>query len=77
MAVSIDLSGKSAVVFGVANHRSIAWAIAQCFHDAGAELTVTYQNERMGRAVLDLVKDMPNTQAVECDVMNEASVAAS
>lgn len=75
MAVSIDLSGKSAVVFGVANHRSIAWAIAQSFHDAGAHLVVTYQNERMGRSVLDLVKDMPNTDAVECDVMDEGSVA--
>ena len=77
MAVSIDLSGKSAVVFGVANHRSIAWAIAQCLHDAGAHLTVTYQNERMGRAVLDLVKDMPNTQAVECDVANESAIVAA
>lgn len=77
MAVSIDLSGQSAVVFGVANHRSIAWAIAQRFHEAGASLTVTYQNERMGRTVLDLVKDMDNTQAVECDVLDEASVAAA
>jgi enoyl-[acyl-carrier protein] reductase I len=77
VAVSIDLSGRSAVVFGVANHRSIAWAIAQRFHEAGANLTVTYQNERMGRTVLDLVKDMPDTQAVECDVLDEASVAAA
>jgi enoyl-[acyl-carrier protein] reductase I len=77
VAVSIDLSGRSAVVFGVANHRSIAWAIAQRFHEAGANLTVTYQNERMGRTVLDLVKEMPNTQAVECDVLDEASVAAA
>jgi len=77
VAVSIDLSGQSAVVFGVANHRSIAWAIAQRFHEAGASLTVTYQNERMGRTVLDLVKDMDNTQAVECDVLDEASVAAA
>jgi enoyl-[acyl-carrier protein] reductase I len=44
VAVSIDFTGRSAVVFGVANHRSIAWAIAQRFHDAGAALTVTYQN---------------------------------
>ena len=77
MPVSIDLSGRSAVVFGVANHRSIAWAIAQRFHEAGACLTVTYQNERLGRTVLDLIKDMDNTQAVECDVLDEASVAAA
>lgn len=77
MAVSIDLSGKSAVVFGVANHRSIAWAVAQRLHEAGAHLTVTYQNERLGRNVLDLIKDMDNAQAVECDVLDEASVVAT
>ena len=77
MAVSIDLSGKSAVVFGVANHRSIAWAVARRFHEAGAHLTVTYQNERLGRNVLDLVKDMDNAQAVECDVLDEASITVA
>jgi enoyl-[acyl-carrier protein] reductase I len=77
MAVSIDLSGRSAVVFGVANHRSIAWAIAQRFHDAGAAVTVTYQNERLGRTVLDLVEGMDYAQAVECDVLDEDSVAAT
>ena len=64
------------MVFGVANHRSIAWAVAQRLHEAGAYLTVTYQNERLGRNVLDLVKDMDNVQAIECDVLDEASIAA-
>ncbi len=77
MAVEIDLAGQSAVVFGVANHRSIAWAIARQLHAAGAELTVTYQNERMGRSVLDLVKEMDRTKAVECDVLDEASVVSA
>jgi len=77
MAVEIDLSGRSAVVFGVANHRSIAMAICQHLHYAGAHLTVTYQNERMGRSVLDLVKGMDRTTAVECDVLDEASVYAA
>jgi enoyl-[acyl-carrier protein] reductase I len=77
VAVSIDLSGSSAIVFGVANHRSIAWAIAQRFHDAGAHVTVTYQNERLGRNVLDLVKNLDHAQAVECDVLDEASVEAA
>ena len=77
MAVAIDLSGRSAVVFGVANQRSIAWAIAQQLHAAGAALTVTYQNERMGRSVLGLVEGMERTQAVECDVLDEASVMAA
>lgn len=86
MAVAIDLSGKSAIVFGVANHRSIAWAIARQLHAAGAHLTVTYQNERFQRTVSDLVAGLdtaaeriPRTQgvesqAVECDVMDEAAV---
>jgi enoyl-[acyl-carrier protein] reductase I len=77
VAVAIDLSGTSAIVFGVANHRSIAWAIAQRLHDAGAALTVTYQNERLGRTVLDLVKELDHAQAVECDVLDEASVGAA
>ena len=75
MAVPIDLAGKSAIVFGVANHRSIAWAIAQQLHAAGARLTVTYQNERLGRTVLELVKGLDDAQAIECDVLDEASVA--
>ncbi|MEE8517989.1 MAG: SDR family oxidoreductase [Dehalococcoidia bacterium] len=77
MAVTIDLSGSSALVFGVANHRSIAWAIAQAFHEAGAALTVTYQNERMGRDVLKLVAGLDHAEAVECDVLDEASVRAA
>ena len=77
MAVAIDLSGRSAIVFGVANHHSIAWAIASSLHAAGADLTVTYQNERMGRSVLRLVADMDRTRAIECDVLDEPSVRAA
>ena len=77
MPVTIDLSGRGAIVFGVANHRSIAWAIAQRLHDAGAHVTVTYQNERLGRTVLDLVKGLEHAQAVECDVLDESSVEAA
>ena len=44
---SIDLSGKHAVVMGVANHRSLSWAIAQHLHQAGAALCLTYQGERI------------------------------
>ena len=42
-----NLDGRNAVVFGVANKRSIAWAIAQGLHKAGAKLAITYQNERL------------------------------
>ena len=74
MAVSIDLAGKSAIVFGVANHRSIAWAIAQRLHEAGAHLTVTYQNERLARNAHDLIKGLDNAQAVECNALDEQSI---
>src|SRR5579863_5619928 len=43
----IDLKGKTAVIFGLANKRSIAWGIAQKLHAAGATLAICYQNERM------------------------------
>src|SRR5689334_5226102 len=46
-AMSFSLQGRVAVVFGVANKRSIAWSIAQGLHDAGAKLVITYQNERL------------------------------
>lgn len=77
MGLAIDLSSAAAIVFGVANHRSIAWAIARRLHEAGARLTVTYQNERLGRNVLDLIKELDGAQAVECDVLDEASVRAA
>ena len=41
------LAGKHGIVFGVANKRSIAWAIAQAWHQAGAKLAFTYQGERL------------------------------
>ena len=47
MAVAIDLSGKRGVVFGVANQRSIAWAISERLVQAGAELAFTYLNDRL------------------------------
>ncbi|MBI4236452.1 MAG: enoyl-ACP reductase [Chloroflexi bacterium] len=72
---SIDLSGKTAVVFGVANHRSIAWHIAQALHGAGARLFVTYQNERLREGVQRLAAELPGTEMVECDVSTDESVA--
>jgi enoyl-[acyl-carrier protein] reductase I len=44
---SIDLSGRHALVMGVANHRSLSWAIARCLHQAGAKLCLTYAGDRL------------------------------
>ena len=75
---SIDLSGKNAIVFGIANHRSIAWAIAQILHDAGASIAVAYQNERVKNGVARLVSQWEgDTPLIECDVSDDANVAAA
>ena len=74
---SIDLSGKKAVVFGVANHRSIAWAIAQILHEAGAGIALAYQNERVRKGVAKLVEPWGETMLVECDVSSDENVAVA
>ena len=51
---TVDLTGKNALIFGVANHRSIAWAIAQALYSAGARIGLTYQTERLKEGVQDL-----------------------
>ena len=72
----IDLSGKSAIVFGIANQRSIAWAIAQILHEAGARLAVAYQNPRVGENVEKLIGGWEDTPVlIECDVSSDDSVA--
>ena len=75
---AIDLSGKNGIVFGIANHRSIAWAIAQILHDAGANIAVAYQNERVKNSVARLVSHWEgDTPLIECDVSDDANVAAA
>src|SRR5512146_1017942 len=68
------LEGKVAVVFGVANKRSIAWAIAQQLHAAGARLALTYQNERLALEAKDLIESLPGTEGFQCDVSNDGEV---
>jgi enoyl-[acyl-carrier protein] reductase I len=70
-----DLKGKSAVVFGVANKRSIAWAIAQGLHEAGVKLAITYQNERMEMEAKDLILSLPGAEAFMCDVSKDEEIA--
>ena len=68
------LEGKRALVAGVANKRSIAWAIAQALHDAGAELAFTYQGERLQGAVQKLAAEVGSETVVECDVSDDTSI---
>jgi enoyl-[acyl-carrier protein] reductase I len=68
------LEGKRALVAGVANKRSIAWAIAQALHGAGAELAFTYQGDRLAGGVEKLAAEVGSDTVVECDVSDDASI---
>ncbi len=71
------LSGKTGVVFGVANKRSIAWAIAQAWHQAGARLVFNYQGERLKENVEELVATFgPDTILHPCDVTKDEDIRA-
>ena len=69
----IDLEGKNGIIFGVANDRSIAWAIAQVLQQAGARLAFTYQNERLKDRVSKLAGD---SLILECDVSDDEQIAS-
>jgi len=68
-------SQKTAVIFGLANKRSIAWAIAQKLHAAGWRLAITYQNERLEQEAKDLITDLPGAAGFMCDVSADEQIA--
>ena len=70
----INLAGKTAVVFGLANKRSIAWGIAQKLHEAGATLAICYQNERMKLEAQALIDELPGASGFQCDVSNDSEI---
>ena len=70
------LAAKLGIVFGVANKRSIAWAIAQAWHKAGAQLAFTYQGERLKDNVEELAGAFgADTPLMECDVTRDDHIA--
>jgi enoyl-[acyl-carrier protein] reductase I len=72
----LPLTGKFGIVFGVANKRSIAWAIAQAWHKAGAKLAFTYQGERLKENVEELAGTFgPETLILPCDVTRDEDIA--
>jgi enoyl-[acyl-carrier protein] reductase I len=66
--------GKTALVLGVANKRSIAWAIAKRLADEGARLAFTFQGERIEQSVRDLAETVSSPLVVECDVRSDADI---
>jgi enoyl-[acyl-carrier protein] reductase I len=74
MAGAGVFDGKRALVLGVANKRSIAWAIAQQLADGGARLAFTYQGERIEKSVRDLAATVDTALVSECDVRSDDDV---
>ena len=70
----VDLSGKNAVIFGVANDRSIAWAIAKTLAEAGARIALTYQNERLKDRVARLADTLDDAVILPCDASEDEQI---
>ncbi len=73
----LDLTGKTALVTGIANNRSIAWGIAQQLHQAGAKLGVTYlpdEKGRMEKKVRDLTEPLSPSLFLPCNVQNDEQI---
>jgi enoyl-[acyl-carrier protein] reductase I len=68
-------SQKTAVIFGLANKRSIAWAIAKKLAEAGWRLAITYQNERLELEAKDLIAELPGAAGFMCDVTQDDQIA--
>src|SRR6187549_201889 len=71
----LDLSGKHGLVLGIANKRSISWAIAQAAAAAGARLALTYPSERLEENVRELAAKLENALVLPCDVSSDQQIA--
>ncbi len=71
----LDLSGTSALIVGVANRRSIAWAIAQALASHGTRLALTYADERLGENVRELAAGLDRPLVLPCDVTSDGQIA--
>jgi enoyl-[acyl-carrier protein] reductase I len=69
-----DFAGKRGLVLGVANKRSIAWAIAQRLADGGAQLAFTYQGDRIAKAVRELADSVGSPLVTECDARADEDI---
>ena len=69
------LSGKTALILGVANRWSLAYAIAQAFTREGAKLILTYQGDRQKQTVEELAADLKAHQTLPCDVTQDDELA--
>jgi enoyl-[acyl-carrier protein] reductase I len=73
----IDFSGKTGLIVGVANKRSLAWAIAERTAQLGAHTVLTFQSERLGENVRELAATLPREPLlVACDVSTDEQIAS-
>ncbi len=73
---TIDMSGKNALILGVANQRSLAWAIANALGEAGCRLALTYQGDRLQGKVETLADKFPGTSVMALDVTSDYQLDA-
>tara|TARA_R110002074_G_scaffold205936_1_gene374331 strand:+ start:185 stop:1006 length:822 start_codon:yes stop_codon:yes gene_type:complete len=71
-----DLGGKTALIVGIANEHSLAWAAAECFHRAGARLAITYLNDKARTHVEPLAERVGAELLLECDVTQAGGLEA-
>lgn len=70
------LKGKKALIVGLASNRSIAYAIAKAFHEQGAELAFTYQNDRLKERVEKMAAEFNSTITFPCDVSSDTEITS-
>ena len=70
------LEGKTGLIMGIANKRSIAWGVANSVNSAGARLILTHQNERLGETVRELAPLLHNPIVLPCDVASDEQIQA-
>ena len=70
------LTGKKALIVGLASNRSIAYGIAKAFHEQGAELAFTYQNEKLKPRVEKMAAEFDSSLCLPCDVSDDIEIAA-
>ncbi|MBT1073165.1 enoyl-ACP reductase FabI [Pelotalea chapellei] len=69
------LQGKKALIFGVANEKSIAWSIARAFHEQGAELAFTYAGKPLEKRVKPLAESLNAAAVISCNVSSDEEIA--
>ena len=70
------LTGKRALIVGLASNRSIAWGVAQAMHREGAELAFTYQNDKLKERVEKFAAECGSSLTFPCDVSSDEQIAA-